>query len=125
MVTTLLSSIPTLASTGYSQAPTQSLANCQNLFNDLNMCSAVEKYLVSPCSTYVDYNGVLSIEGQRAKGCISNGIMLTGAGLISHVPVEMIVGILKPSRPMILPRTHGSVVIHKKKFLISFLVHVK
>ncbi len=60
------------------------------------MCNAVEKYLVSPCSTYVNSYGVLSVEGQRAKGCISNGIMLTGAGLIGHLPVEVIIGILKP-----------------------------
>lgn len=84
------------SSTGYSPAPPQTSANRENLFNDLNMCKAVENYLVSPCSTYVDSNGVLSTEGQRAKGCISNGIMLTGVGLVSHLPVEMIIGILKP-----------------------------
>lgn len=70
--------------------------NRQDLFNNANMCQTVAKYLLNPCRAYVDSNGILSAEGQRAKGCISNGIMISGIGIVSHLPTFAIIGILKP-----------------------------
>jgi hypothetical protein len=67
-----------------------------NMFNDLSLCQAVQKYLVYPCSDYVKSTGKLTVEGKRAKGCISNGIMLSGIGLYAHLPPLAIIGILKP-----------------------------
>jgi hypothetical protein len=40
--------------------------------------------------------GTLSVEGKRAKDCISNGIMLAGLGVVSALPPLMITGMLKP-----------------------------
>jgi hypothetical protein len=67
----------------------------KDLFNNLDMCRSVEKYLVNACTFYVDTNGVLSTEGKRAKDCISGGLMLSGAGLLAKLPPLEIVQDLK------------------------------
>jgi len=54
--------------------------NRQNAFNDQNMCNSIQKYLMKSCSAYVNSKGVLTTEGKRAKGCISNGMLLVGGG---------------------------------------------
>jgi hypothetical protein len=68
-----------------SPSPNQSPGR-QNLFNNLDMCRAIEKYLVSPCTTYVNSHGILSVEGKRAKDCISGGMILGGIGLYLNLP---------------------------------------
>ena len=90
-------------STGKAQTPnTASSVNRNNMFNDLSMCQAVQKYLTKSCSAYVNSNGILTKEGTRAKGCITNGVMLTGAGylfsegsIFALGPIP-IINILKP-----------------------------
>jgi hypothetical protein len=90
-------------STGKAPTPsTASSVNRNNMFNDLSMCQAVQKYLTQSCSSYVNSNGILTKEGTRAKGCITNGIMLTGVGylfsqgsIFTLGPIP-IINILKP-----------------------------
>lgn len=76
--------------------------NRNNVFSDQNMCRVLQTYLTLSCSSYVNSNGVLTTEGKRAKGCISNGIILTGGGyLLSHGTIASlgtgpIIAALKP-----------------------------
>jgi hypothetical protein len=90
-------------STSKAQNPgTTSSVNRNNMFSDLNLCRAVQKYLTKSCSAYVNSNGVLSTEGKRAKDCITSGIMLTGAGnyltqgAITLLGPKFIIGVLQP-----------------------------
>src|SRR5688572_21337975 len=83
-------------STGKAQTPsTASSVNRNNMFNDLNMCQAIQKYLTKSCSEYVNSDSILTKEGSRAKVCITNGIMLSGLGLSVHLPALTITGALK------------------------------
>jgi hypothetical protein len=76
--------------------------NRNNMFTDQSMCKAVQAYLTLSCASYVNSDGVLTTEGKRAKGCISNGILLTGAGYllsegqIATLGTGPIIGILQP-----------------------------
>jgi hypothetical protein len=85
-------------SSGNTQTPsTASSVNRNNMFSDQNMCKSVQKYLIKPCSSYVKSNGVLTDEGIGAKRCISNGMLLSGVGLMGHLPPLTIIGILEPA----------------------------
>jgi hypothetical protein len=90
-------------SSSHTPSPSTTVTvNRNNIFSDQNLCKAVQTWLTLPCNSYVNSNGVLTTEGKRAKGCISNGILLTGAGyLLSHGTIASlgtgpIINILKP-----------------------------
>jgi len=59
-------------------------------------CKTIEWGLLHPCSAYVKLDGTLTVEGKRAKDCISNGGLLAGAGVLSGLPPGTIIGILEP-----------------------------
>jgi hypothetical protein len=53
--------------------------------NWLGTCQTIQNYLVSTCGTYVNSDGSLTVEGERAKGCITNGgILAGGSWLLSN-----------------------------------------
>ena len=90
-------------SSSHTPSPSTTVTvNRNNMFSDQNMCKAVQTYLMLSCSAYVKSNGVLTAKGQVAKNCISNGIILTGAGYlltggtIAARGVAPIIGILQP-----------------------------
>lgn len=90
-------------SSSHTPSPSTTVTvNRYNMFSDQNLCKAVQTYLVLSCSAYVNSNGVLIAKGEVAKGCITNGIILTGAGYllsqgaIARFGTGPIIGILKP-----------------------------
>ena len=90
-------------SSSHTPSPSTTVTvNRNNMFSDQNMCNAVQSYLMLSCSSYVNSNGVLTTEGERAKGCITNGAILTGAGYllsdgtVAARGVAPIIGILAP-----------------------------
>ena len=85
-------------SSGNTQRPSAiTPANRNNLFSDLNNCKAIEKYLIHLCNYYVNSKGVLTQQGKIAKQCISNGLLLSGVGLIGRLQPLAIIGILEPA----------------------------
>ena len=63
-------------------------------------CDILHPALYQPCSSYVNPNGLLTAEGQKAYGCIRNGFWLGLGGLLlsgGDVPaVTLALGILAP-----------------------------
>lgn len=86
---------------GYSACSSRSsVAPTPDTTNWKGTCESIRKYLLNDCSVYVDYSGGLTAEGQRAKDCIIGGGLLSGAGLIAHLPTLVIIGILERAAPM-------------------------
>jgi hypothetical protein len=90
-------------SSSHTPSPTNTITvNRNNIFSDQNLCKAVQTWLTLSCSSYVNSKGVLTTEGIRAKGCITNGLLLTGAGYyfgpgaITTLGPQGIINILKP-----------------------------
>jgi hypothetical protein len=81
-------------------SPKSGPSNRQDLFNNVDMCKAIQNYLASPCSFYVDSNGVLSAEGKRAKDCIVGGGFISAAGLVLHLPALGIIKVLETAAPI-------------------------
>jgi len=71
--------------------------NRKNVFNNLSNCKAIEKYLTHSCSYYVTPEGLLSQQGKRAYGCISNGVLLTAGtyAVNAATPPLFIIGSLE------------------------------
>jgi hypothetical protein len=60
-----------------------------------NMCDTLDPVLIPSCDQLVFADGTLTYDGERAKGCISNGIVLAGGGVLLQLPTPMIASILK------------------------------
>ncbi len=58
------------------------------------ICNTVEFALYNSCDVYVKTFGQLTYEGERAMGCIRNGLLLGGAAFGLNVPLEIIVPVL-------------------------------
>jgi hypothetical protein len=68
--------------------------------NWMGMCSAVRSALYSSCDTLVNSDGTLSVEGERAFGCIRNGALLAaGASILGMSPSVTITGLSALSNP--------------------------
>ena len=50
--------------------------------NWIQICSSLQQLLIFPCNQLVNRDNTLTYEGQRAYGCISNGILLAGGGKV-------------------------------------------
>jgi hypothetical protein len=62
----------------------------------INLCQNLQVALVSSCNQLVTPNNVLTSEGERALGCIRNGILLGGGGtFLLSLPLEAIIPILR------------------------------
>ena len=55
------------------------------------ICNTVEFALYNSCDVYVNSSGQLTYEGERAMGCIRNGLLIGGAAAGLSVPLEIIV----------------------------------
>jgi hypothetical protein len=60
-----------------------------------NICNTLDPVLIPSCNQLVFADGTLTEEGVRAKGCISNGIILAGGGGLLQLPTPVIVAALK------------------------------
>jgi hypothetical protein len=60
-----------------------------------NICNTLDPVLIQSCDQLVFADGTLTEDGERAKGCISNGIVLAGGGVLLQLPTPMIASILK------------------------------
>lgn len=64
--------------------------------NYVQLCSDLEVALVSSCDVLVNPDNTLTTEGERAVGCIRNGILLAGGGtLLLALPLPLIAGALQ------------------------------
>lgn len=66
------------------------------------MCQQLDPILIPDCSVLVSPNNALTSEGERAKGCIQNGITRAGgaAFLLEQTPfaiIEMLKYLSEPS----------------------------
>jgi hypothetical protein len=61
----------------------------------MSICNTVSAALVHSCSTYVNSDGTLSTEGERAFGCIRNGVLMAGGAIALGVPTPIILGGLR------------------------------
>ncbi len=55
------------------------------------ICNSVEFALYNSCDEYVSSSGQLTYEGERAMGCIRNGLLIGGTAAGFSVPLEIIV----------------------------------
>ena len=55
------------------------------------ICNTVEFALYNSCDVYVNSSGQLTYEGERAMGCIRNGLLIGGTAAGLSVPLEIIV----------------------------------
>ena len=55
------------------------------------ICNTIEFALYNSCEVYVDSFGQLTYEGERAMGCIRNGLALGGGAAALGTPLEMII----------------------------------
>lgn len=60
-----------------------------------NICNTLDPVLIPSCDQLVYTDGTLTDEGERAKGCISNGIVLAGGGALLQLPTPVIASLLK------------------------------
>jgi hypothetical protein len=61
----------------------------------MSICNTVAAALVQPCSAYVDQDGTFTQEGERAFGCIRNGVLMAGGAIALGVPTPIILGGLR------------------------------
>ena len=55
------------------------------------ICNTVEFALYNSCDVYVNNFGQLTAEGERAMGCIRNGLLIGGTAAGLSVPLEVII----------------------------------
>ena len=62
----------------------------------ITVCNNLQSALVSSCGILVNPDNTLTTEGERAVGCIRNGIALAGGGtLLASLPLPLLIGALK------------------------------
>jgi hypothetical protein len=60
-----------------------------------SICETVSSALVQQCSAYVNPDGTFTPEGERAFGCIRNGVLIAGGAIATGVPTPIIISGLK------------------------------
>jgi hypothetical protein len=72
------------------QLPLQPSLSCRQI------CSLLTPIPVSPCYQLVNPDNSLTYEGERAVGCIRNGIILAGgAAYLLNLPLPLIIAALR------------------------------
>jgi hypothetical protein len=60
------------------------------------VCQNLDPIIIPNCNSLVYPNNVLTVEGERVKGCIQNGIALAGGGTyLLSLPLPVTIGILQ------------------------------
>jgi len=73
-----------------------SLQSMQGGIDWITVCNNLQSALVSSCGILVNSDNTLPTEGERAVGCIRNGIALAGGGtLLASLPLPLIISALK------------------------------
>lgn len=62
------------------------LAQSESGIDWMSICNTVSVALVQPCNVYVNQDGTFTQEGERAFGCIRNGVLMAGGALALGVP---------------------------------------
>src|SRR5215467_7520329 len=60
-----------------------------------SICHTVESALVQSCNVYVNQDGTFTQEGERAFGCIRNGVLIAGGSIALGVPTPIIISGLR------------------------------
>jgi len=60
-----------------------------------SICNTVSVALVQPCDVYVNGDGTFTQEGERAFGCIRNGVLMAGGAMTFGVPTPIIISGLR------------------------------
>lgn len=60
-----------------------------------NVCNTLQPILFQSCNELVNSDGTFTQDGERAYGCIRNGILLAGRGLAFQLPPPIITAALK------------------------------
>jgi hypothetical protein len=64
--------------------------------NWIDLCNDLQVALISSCDVLVDSDNTLTVEGERAVGCIRNGILLAGGGsLLLSLPLPIVIAALQ------------------------------
>ena len=62
----------------------------------ISVCNNLQSALVSSCDILVNSDNTLTTEGERAVGCIRNGIALAGGGtLLASLPLPLVISALQ------------------------------
>jgi hypothetical protein len=61
----------------------------------MSICNTVSTALVQPCNAYVNQDRIFTPEGERAFGCIRNGVLMAGGDMALGVPTPIIIGGLR------------------------------
>lgn len=61
----------------------------------MSICNTVSGALVQPCSAYVNSDDTLSTEGERAFGCIRNGVLMAEGAMALGLPTPLIIAGLR------------------------------
>jgi hypothetical protein len=59
------------------------------------VCNTLQPVLLQSSSELVDSDGTFTQDGERAFGCIRNGVLLTGGGIGLQVPIPIITAALR------------------------------
>ena len=61
----------------------------------MGTCNTLRSLLLQSCSELVNPDGTLSPQGDRAVGCIRNGLIIALGGISQNLPLPVIIGGLK------------------------------
>jgi len=79
-----------------TQLPPDSFSSQQGGMDWIKICNDLQTALVSSCDVLVNPDNTLTTEGERAVGCIRNGIALAGGGtLLLSLPLPLVVAALQ------------------------------
>ena len=57
----------------------------------MELCLQADAIIIPSCSSLVSQNNVLTTEGERAWGCIRNGLLLAGGAALLQWPLEVVI----------------------------------
>ena len=60
-----------------------------------SICNTVSAALLQHCETYVNQDGTFTPEGERAFGCIRNGVLMAGGAMALGGPTPIIIAGLR------------------------------
>jgi hypothetical protein len=59
------------------------------------VCNTLQPVLLQSCSGLVNSDGTFTLDGERAYGCIRNGVLLAGGGMAFQLPLPVITAALR------------------------------